>query len=55
MPKKIEIKISCFTTWSKWSGQKSKHLSNKKSFQDEIKNIFHHLYRTFIQVNKTTL
>ena len=33
--------------------QKIKYLENEKSFQDEIKSIFHHFWRAFIQTNKT--
>ena len=29
-----------------------KDLENRKSFSDEIKSIFHHFYRAFIEANK---
>ena len=32
-----------------------KYLENKKSFQDEIKNIFHHFLKALIEANKTNL
>ena len=34
----------------KWR-QKFKYIENKKSFQDEIKSIFHHFWRTIIEGN----
>ena len=33
--------------------QKFKYLENEKSFQDEIKSIFDHFERAFIEANKT--
>ena len=33
--------------------QKFIYLENKKSFQDQIKSIFNHLERAFIEANKT--
>ena len=38
--------------------RKSKHklsLQNEKSFQDEIKSIFHHFLRAFIEANKAVI
>ena len=32
--------------------QKFKYPENRKSFEDEIKSIFHHFYKAFIEVNK---
>ena len=37
---------------TKMSRQKSKYLENEKSFQDEIKSIFHHFEKDFIEANK---
>ena len=37
------------------SRQKFKYLEKEKSFSDEIKNIFHHFERAFIETNKTNL
>ena len=37
---------------TKQSRQKLKYLENDKSFYDEIKSIFHHFVRAFIEVNK---
>ena len=34
------------------SRQKFKHLENGKSFQDEIKSIFHHFEWVIIEANK---
>ena len=34
------------------SKQKFKYLENEKSFQDEIKSIFRHFWRTIIEANK---
>ena len=31
---------------------KMKYLENEKSFSDDIKSIFHHFSRTFIETNK---
>ena len=31
--------------------QKFKYLENEKSFQDEIKNILHHFWKTIIEAN----
>ena len=36
----------------KKSRQKFKYLDNEKSFQDEIKSIFHHFERAIIEANK---
>ena len=36
----------------KKSRQKFKYLENEKSFYDEIKTIFHHLWRAIIEANK---
>ena len=33
--------------------QKFKYLENEKSFQEEIKNIFHNFQRAVIEANKT--
>ena len=33
---------SCFSTWSKKSGEKFKYLKNENKFLDEIKSITHH-------------
>ena len=35
----------------KMSRQKFKYLENEKSFEDEMKSIFHHFKRTFIEAN----
>ena len=40
---------------SKKSRQKLKYLENEKSFYDEIKSIFHHFLRAFIEANKANL
>ena len=32
--------------------QKFKYLENEKNFYDEIKSIFHHFYKAFIEANK---
>ena len=40
---------------TKTSRQKFKYLENKKSFEDEIKNIFHHFQRGFIEVSKINI
>ena len=37
---------------TKKSRQKLKYLKKEKSFQDEIKSIFHHLRRAIIEANK---
>ena len=37
---------------TKKSRQKVKYLENEKSFKVEIKTIFHHFQKTFIEVNK---
>ena len=34
------------------SRQKIKYLENEKSFYDEMKSIFHHLQRAFIEANE---
>ena len=34
------------------SSQKFKYLDNERTFQDEIKRIFHHFQRVFIEPNK---
>ena len=36
----------------KKSRHKFKYLDNEKSFQDEIKSIFHHFERAIIEANK---
>ena len=38
---------------AKRSTQKFTYLENKKSFENKMKNIFHHFYRAFIEANKT--
>ena len=38
---------------TKKSRQKFQYLENKKSFKDEIKSIFKHFWRAFIEANKT--
>ena len=38
---------------TKKSGQKSKCMKNEMSLLDEIKSIFHHFKRAFIETNKT--
>ena len=37
---------------TKKSKQKIKYVENEKSFQDEIKSIFHLFLRAFIEANK---
>ena len=37
---------------NKKSRQKVKYLENEKSFKDEIKSIFHHFLKAFIEANK---
>ena len=37
---------------TKKSRQNFKHLDKEKSFLDEIKSIFHHFWRDFIETNK---
>ena len=37
---------------TKKSRQKSKYYENEKSFCDEIKSVFHHFKRVFIEANK---
>ena len=37
------------------SRQKFTYFDNEKSLEDEIKTIFHHFLRAFIEVNKTIL
>ena len=37
----------------KMSRQRFKYLENKKSFQDEIKYIFHHFWRALTETNET--
>ena len=37
---------------TKKSRQKFKYLENEKNFQDEIKSIFHHFKKAFIEENK---
>ena len=53
----FEIKIvflSCrFFYMTKKLRQKFIYLENKKSFQDQMKSIFNHLERAFIEANKT--
>ena len=34
------------------SRQKFKYIENKKSFKDEIKSVFHHFQKDFIEANK---
>ena len=43
-----------FSTWST-ARRKFKYLENEKSFQDEIKSIFHHFWRAIIEANKKNL
>ena len=37
---------------TKKSRQKFKHPENEKSFEDKIKNIFHHFWKAIIKANK---
>ena len=39
----------------KKSRQKFKYLKKEKSFQDEVKSIFHHFWRAVIETNKKIL
>ena len=39
----------------KKSRQKFKYRENEKSFEDEIKSIFHYFWRTIIEANKKNL
>ena len=45
-------KSSRFFCMTKKSRQKFKYPENEKSFYDEIKTIFHHFQRVFIEANK---
>ena len=47
----FQIELLFYMT--KKSRQKLKYLENEKSFYDEIKSIFHHFLRAFIETNKT--
>ena len=38
---------------TKKSRQKFKYLENEKSFEDELKSIFHQFYRAFNEANNT--
>ena len=54
---KIEIKLrfqsSRFPIWTKMYEHKFRYLKNKKSFQQEIKSIFHHFHRLLVESDKT--
>ena len=46
---------AAFTLWPK-SKQKIKYLENERAFemrQDEMKSVFHHFQKAFVEVNKT--
>ena len=47
--------IKPFFNMTKKSGPKCKYLKNERNFQHEIKSIFHHFKRAFIETNKKTL
>ena len=44
---------SRFSYMTKKSWQTLKYLENKKSFEDQMKDIFHHFWRAFSQANNT--
>ena len=48
----LVLLIKSFFYMLKSQDKKFKYLENEKNFQDEIKSLFHHFWRTIIEASK---